>query len=516
MSITNPIDRAIGWLNPARGLQRLYARQLLARAYEAASPRDGWRPRRGGASADADHFGDATTLRHKARALVQNVPYCRAALDGLVAQVVGTGIVPSFKGPQAATFDALFKQWVPVADADGINNFHGLVALAYRAMEQDGEVLIRRRARRPADGLPVPVQAQLLEIDWLDTTRQRGAEPGNEIVNGIEYDRLGRKAAYWLWDSHPGDTGFRKFMRRVTGVQSRRVSADNIIHLFRPERPGQGRGFTRFAPVIPRVRDLQLYEDAEIARKNLESRLSVLASGDVASLANGVNYGDAADYSKATLTKELGSLSSGGITALPPGVNLEVVEPKPAGGYVEYIKLNLHIVATGFGVPYELISGDMNEVNFSSARVRQIDFRRQCEQTQWLLLVPVLCEGLMAWFADAAQLVGKVGPTRPTVEWSTPKWDYVNPTDEVQADIDEISMGLSTVSEKLRRRGYDPKAVFEELRSDFEQLKSAGTLDILFMLLKGRTQADASGQAAAPGATKAKPAAKRASAGVAQ
>lgn len=29
------------------------------------------------------------------------------------------------------------------------------------------------------------------------------------------------------------------------------------------------------------MRDLQLYEDAEAQRKNLESRLSVIASGDV-------------------------------------------------------------------------------------------------------------------------------------------------------------------------------------------------------------------------------------------
>ena len=41
--------------------------------------------------------------------------------------------------------------------------------MAYRAMEQDGEVLIRLRARRLEDGLPVPLQIQVLEIDWLDS-----------------------------------------------------------------------------------------------------------------------------------------------------------------------------------------------------------------------------------------------------------------------------------------------------------------------------------------------------------
>lgn len=505
MGIGTLIDKAIGEFSPVRGLARMYHRQLLERAYDAASPRDGWKPRRGGASADADHFGDATTMRNKARSLVQNVPYCRAMLEALVSQVVGTGITPSFTGAGAEALAKLWAQWVPLADADGGAGFYALQGLAYRAMEQDGEVLLRRRPRRPTDALPVPLQVQLLEVDWIDTTRQRGAAQGNEIVNGVEYDGLGRKVAYFLWQSHPGDSGFRRFMRRVSGLQSVRVMASDIIHLYRSERPGQGRGFTRFAPVISRVRDLQLYEDSEIARKNLESRLSVLASGDVASMAEGYKLGETPDYATAKVTGEMGQLAGGAIMQLPPGVNVSIVDPKPAGGYVDYLKLNLHVITAGFGVPYEMATGDMNEVNFSSARVRQSDFRRQCEQTQWLLLVPVLCQGVLAWFAEAAQLVGKAASA--TAEWSTPKWDYVNPGDEVKADIDEISMGLSSISEKLRRRGYDPKAVFAELKSDFDTLQSMGVLDVMLMLQKGKTaQAAAATPAAAP--APAKPAAK--------
>jgi hypothetical protein len=44
-------------------------------------------------------MADATKLRAKARALVQNVPYIAASMDALVDNVVGTGIVPRFTGP---------------------------------------------------------------------------------------------------------------------------------------------------------------------------------------------------------------------------------------------------------------------------------------------------------------------------------------------------------------------------------------------------------------------------------
>lgn len=39
-----------------------------------------------------------------------------------------------------------------MADAAGLTDFYGLQALAYRAMLEGGETLIRLRYRRPEDG----------------------------------------------------------------------------------------------------------------------------------------------------------------------------------------------------------------------------------------------------------------------------------------------------------------------------------------------------------------------------
>jgi len=195
------IDRLVGYVNPHEGLRRLRTREMLQRAYEGASQRDGWRPRRSGASANTDHLADGASLRNRSRALVQNVPYIARGLNALVANTVGTGIVPRSlaSGAQAQRLEQAWGQWVDRADPDGRSNLYGLQALAYRAMEQDGEVLIRLRTRRPEDGLPVPVpvQLQVLEIDWLDSARNQENGP-NTIINGIEYDPIGRIVAYWL------------------------------------------------------------------------------------------------------------------------------------------------------------------------------------------------------------------------------------------------------------------------------------------------------------------------------
>lgn len=484
------IDRFVGLINPDAGLRRLRAREMLTRAYEGASARDGWRPRRPGASANTDHAMDAATLRTRARALVQNVPYIARGLSSLVANTIGTGITPRSLAPNADAIDRLWAEWAKVADADGRQDLYGLQASAYRAMEQDGEVLIRLRQRRAEDGLPVPLQLQLLEIDWLDSSKNGAAGP-NTIVNGIEYDAIGKIVAYWLWDQHPGELTTSRRGRTA----SYPVPADRIIHLYASERPGQGRGFSRLAPVIARVRDLQLYEDAELQRKNLETRLSVLASGDPSTM----SLTESQSQTEVKATGELGTLASGGITHVPTGLNLTVVEPKAAPGYTDYVKHQLHLIAAGMGVTYEMLTGDVREVNFSSARVALLEFRRNAEQVQWLTLIPRLCEPIWRAFVDAAVLAGKVRRPDYSVDWSTPKWQYVNPVQDVTADLDEIAGGLSSFSEKLRQRGYKPDLVFRELKSDFERLQRDGTLDLIMALQKGRTFAAAQAQPANAG-----------------
>jgi lambda family phage portal protein len=486
----NLLERLIGVVNPDAALRRHRSRELLKRAYEGASQRDGWRPRRAGASANTDHMADAATLRVRARALVQSVPYIARGLGSLVANTVGTGFIPRSLAPSADAIGKLWDEWVKVADADGRLDLYGLQAAAYRAMEQDGEVLIRLRARRAEDGLPVPLQLQVLEIDWLDSAKM-GSNGGNTIVNGIEYDPLGRVVSYWLWDQHPGEIASPRRGRSMSSP----VSADRIIHLYNPERPGQGRGFSRLAPVIARVRDLQLYEDAELQRKNLETRLSVVTSQDPSEMAP-FAPDDSRTQSEIKASGDLGKLGSGNIIQLPPGQGqIEVVAPHAAPGYVEYVKYQLHLIAAGMGITYEMLTGDVREVSFSSARVALLEFRRNAEQMQWLVLMPKLCEPIWRAFIDAAALVGKVRGADYSCDWSTPKWDYVNPVQDVASDLDEIFGGLSSFSEKLRKRGYKPDQVFKEMKSDFERLRSDGTLDVLLMLQKGRTMEMARAQA---------------------
>jgi capsid protein len=62
----------------------------------------------------------------------------------------------------------------------------------------------------------------------------------------------------------------------------------------------------------------------------------------------------------------------------------------------------------------------------------------------------------------------------------------VNPQQDVQSDLADIAAGLSSWSEKLRQRGYQPEQVLAEIRTDIESLQSSGVLPML-MALQGRS-----------------------------
>ncbi|MGL4574554.1 MAG: phage portal protein, partial [Burkholderiaceae bacterium] len=334
------VDGLVAAFFPQAGLNRARARALLShvRAYEGASPSDGWRPRRAGASANTDHEGDGQSLRIRARALVQNVPYVSRAITMRAAYSVGTGITPRAVGAFALQRDELFERWAKTCDADGSGNWASICQLVYRARRVDGEVLIRRRRRRAIDGLAAPLQLQVLEIDWLDGDKNgqvTGSPSGHLTVNGIEYDTLGKPAAYWLYDKHPGELRTLS----LSAYTSRRQPASDIIHLYSKDRPGQGRGFSALASVIARIRDVQLLEDAELTRKTLESKLGIIASGNTDGM--GVSSGEAASVDAATGVQNLGSLGAG-ITVMPPGMNITAIEPQAAPGFTPYLKHHMH------------------------------------------------------------------------------------------------------------------------------------------------------------------------------
>lgn len=483
----NWLDHLITQLAPERAVQRQLARSQLAQLAELDARRAAHEIRRAGyegakiggriawsagnGSANAEIGTGLTRLRARSRDLVRNNPYAARALNSLAGNAIGTGF--ALKLPKIA--QPYWNNWTEYADADGQLDYYGLQNLVARTVFESGECLVRQRPRLPEDGLEIPLQLQVLEPDYLDDAKSGGLANGGWIWGGIEFDALGRRAAYWLFPEHPGEVA--SFRRK--SFESKRVPAEYVQHIYEKQRPGQARGVPRLAASMLRVRDLDDYEEAELVRKGYEACFMAIVIGKDGNRTLGQAAVDP------NTGKRVESITAGMIAYMDDAQDVRFGQPSPMGGYAEYTRSHLHAIAAGAGTTYEQMTGDLSQVNFSSARVGLIEFRRLIEVWQWLTFVPMHATRTVRAWEQQARVAGKVRGKPLPITWTPPKWDYVDPGKEVSATRDEIAGGLASLSEKLRARGFDPETVFAEIGTDVTALSEAAGIprELVFQIL---------------------------------
>lgn len=461
----NWLDRAIGFLDPTAGLRRIRARaagDLLARQYyDAASigrRTQGWR--RGSGDANAVQGPALARVREVARDLVRNNGYAESALTTIVDHVVGWGIVAKTK-PESPRVAELWEAWAgtTACDSDGQHDLSGLQKLVMRTVVESGECLVRFRIRRPEDGLPIPLQLQILEPDYLDTTKVARLANGGRIIHGVEFDAIGRRVAYWLYPEHPGAT-----VTFGTAAASQRIPADSVLHVFRQDRPGQVRGISWFAPVLLRFKDYDDFDDATLMKQKIAACLAVVVTD--------------ADGTGAPLgtvdpqTPQVDSLEPGAIIRGIPG-SVEVIQPPSVREYSDYTRTTLRAIATGLGVSYEDLTGDYTATNFSSARMSRMRHWSLVEDWRWRIVVPQFLAPVWGKAMEVAGIMGLVAAA-PAAKWTAPPMPMLEPDKEGLAYQRLIRAGLMTQSEAIRERGYDPEELFEEYAADLARLDELG------------------------------------------
>jgi lambda family phage portal protein len=345
-------------------------------------------------------------------------------------------------------------------DADGRHNVYGLQGLLTRTCDESGETLVRRRRRRPSDGLPLPFQLELLEPDHLDESRDNWRTPsGGRVQAGIELDAISQRTGYWIWPQHPGEM-FGQL------EPSRFVPASEILHVYESKRPKQLRGVPRLAPVIIRARGLSEYEDASLLKQQISACLTLIVQ-DPASDPDPVPPG-------VTREKVVQELEPGARIDLGPGQTAAFSDPPASDNYADYVTANLRAIAAAAGVTYEALSGDWRNVNYSSARMGAQTSQQSIERFRWLVLVPQFLDPLWGWFVEAAQLAGELPMGEIGVRWTPPRRLILNPKEEVPGMRDQARAGLASISDLIRQDGQDPEEVWTELAADIKRLNALG------------------------------------------
>ncbi len=478
MAKDNWLDRAISFAFPSIGAARMDARARIARAdrirnlFEGASRgrrTDGWRAVT--TDANAETFLANGRLRDVARDLVRNNAFAARAKAVIPANVVGAGIVLSVKAARQARQDrikGLIRDHFETTaiDADGRLNIYGLQALAMATIVEAGEVLIRRRVRRAEDGLPLPLQLQVLEPDFLDTNVDGPLGNGNYAVQGIEFDLRGQRVAYYLFDQHPGD------MRGFSGYRGNRVSADFVTHVYRVDRPGQVRGVTWFAPVITRLHDLADLSDAQLMKQKIAACFAAFIKDN----GQGESYAQqpaGPDGAPVTNAYPIETFEPGMIERLGEGEDISFATPPQSQDFGPYSMLVLREIATGMNIPYEAMTGDLTGVNFSSGRMGWLEFQRAVEGWRWNMLIPGMMDPVMRWANEAVRAVTMSSePYR--VDCTPPRREMIDPANDIRAAQQAIRSGLSSRSSEVRKLGYEPEDIDAEIKADNERADKLG------------------------------------------
>ncbi|MBV6795031.1 phage portal protein [Xanthomonas euvesicatoria] len=464
-------------------VRRLFGQSLVHEAAGQGRRSLAWMP--GNPGAVAAMLATHTDLRIKSRDLVRRNAWAQAALDAFVANAVGTGIKPQSLSDDEqfkADVQALWRDWTEEADAAGQTDFYGLQALACRSMLEGGECLIRLRPRRPEDGLAVPLQLQLLESEHLPIHLNTDLPSGNVVRSGIEFDALGRRVAYHLYRSHPED-GRLAPMSGQGGMDTVRIDAREIIHLYRVLRPGQIRGEPWLSRALVKLNELDQYDDAELVRKKTAAMFAGFVTrqnpednlmGEGAANADGI---------------ALAGLEPGTLQILEPGEDIKFSDPADVGGsYSEFLRTQFRAVAAAIGITYEQLTGDLTGVNYSSIRAGLLEFRRRCEMVQHSVLVHQMCRPVWAAWMKQAVLAGALdapgfahgGAARRrqylAVKWIPQGWQWVDPEKEYKAMLLAIRAGLMSRSEAISSNGYDAEDIDREIAADNQRADGLGLI----------------------------------------
>ena len=474
----NWFDKSVGFFSPRALLKRKKARiynEYLARKYEGADRgrrTAGWITT--GGTANAEIAGSKITLRNRSRDLVRNNPYAARGIQVIANNVIGRGIMTQIKldmrseiSTKEKRVNAIWKAWAntTACDFEGIHNLAGMQRLLMRGVVESGDVLVRVRRvnRRFVIGdngreleLP-PIQLQVLEGDFIATNQiNRVLDNGNVIIEGVEVDPGGKVVAYHLFKNHPGNIN----INIQNTFDTVRIDASEILFLYRVDRPGQLTGMPWLSPDILRLRDFDLYEDAQLKRQQCAA-MFVAFVHDL----EGID-----DDEETKEQTELGEkMEPGLIEILPPGKDIKLSNPPGADNYKEYTSVVLRSIATGLGITYESLTGDLSEVNFSSARMGWLEMQRNIDTWRANIMINQFLSPVFDWFKNSLELIGEAAPNARAM-FTPPKREMIDPSKEVAANKIAVRNGFKTLSEVVRESGADPDVHFTEYESDNEML----------------------------------------------
>ena len=434
-----------------------------------------------GTSADSEVKNSLRILRNRARSLVRDSDFAKSALRAVKNNVVGQGIkhqaqVRMVRGGRLderlnSLIEHEWKKWGKAKNchAGGTLSWSDIQRLCLNSMIESGEVFVRFVYQEFGNS-KVPFGLEILEADFLDDDYTGLESNGNRVRMGVEINEWGRPVAYHFLTYHPGDYQFS--YGNIAQKRRVRVPADEIIHLYAAERPGQTRGITAFASAIMRLNNLKGYEEAEIIAARASSAMMGFVRTPDQELFEDGTYDD----------QSVLDFAPGSIRRLAPGEEMQFFSPsRPDDAFTPFVAQMLRAVASGVGCSYTQVSSDFSQSNYSSSRLELLETRAHYKTLQQYM-IETLCQRVYEKWMDMAVMSGAlrlpgfdIDPDRYyESKWIAPAAQFVDPQKEAEAYKSLVRSGIMTLSQVISLHGGDFEELMRQRQHELAMLDELG------------------------------------------
>lgn len=470
---------------PVTILYDQYGRAMaISGAYTGASYQkrsmSAWNP----APRDADSAlsYDITILQNRSQDLLRNSPLAVGAVNTTLTNVVGSGLkfqsridrkVLNMEDDQANEWEENtereWRLWADSQDCDIARTltFDGYCELAFRKTLEDGDVFVLMPMEEIQNS---PYSLRLQMIEAARVCNEGNTSNSDTLFMGVEKKTTGAPIRYHILNQNPYASWSRKAREwtKVTAFNEN-TGLRNVIHLFKPLRPGQTRGIPWLTPVIETIKQLDRYTEAEIMAAVVSGFFTVLLKhGQGGGLGFGNMIGDQAvtGFASGNPQDESLKLANGAIVDLPADTEAQFADPtRPNSTFDPFVKAILEQIGTALGIPFEILIGHFS-ASYSASRAALIQAWMffLCRR---LWLARIFCQPIYENFLSESVAIGRTAAPgffkdpmirkaycgNPDSQWIGDSMPQIDPLKEADAAVVKINNGLSTVDRETTSLG---------------------------------------------------------------
>ena len=291
-------------------------------------------------------------------------------------------------------------------------------------------------------------QLQPFESERIDTPNKLRNMPN--VIDGIQIDGAGAPRTYYLINRN--DRG------GLDREQYKTYDRTDFIHLTRSWRLDQLRGIPELANVMPMLVDFARLQEETLNKAQLDAMHAWLITTSEGA-AKAANLGPR-NTSSANSNVQHEAFDGGMNYYLNKGEDAKsLASNTPNPQYVEYSKLMLKLIGGALSMPYEMLMLDFSEGSFSSSRAAlQQTYNTFSMWQSWL--IDGYLQRIWNWRIAKAIRDGDIPPAPQNdrgisqwykVQWQRPGYDWLDPSKESKANIDNWNMGACSLDDITRK-----------------------------------------------------------------